>query len=50
MPSWPSNDFIDGILSRRTWRTFKDDPLPDGMLETLVAAGQAAASSSNLQS
>lgn len=50
MPSWPSNKIIDSILSHRTWRTFKDDPLPDGMLETLIAAGQSAASSSNLQS
>lgn len=50
MPSWPTNDIIDSILSHRTWRRFKDDSLPDGMLETLIAAGQSAASSSNLQS
>lgn len=49
-PALPSNDVVDVILAHRSWRSFKSDPLPDGMLETLLAAAQSAATSSNLQS
>ena len=40
---------VDQILAHRTVRAFTDQPLADGTLETLVAAAQSAASSSNLQ-
>ncbi|TGD98589.1 NADPH-dependent oxidoreductase [Methylobacterium nonmethylotrophicum] len=43
------NDVIAGLLAHRTVRAFRPDPLPAGTLETLVAAAQSAASSSNLQ-
>jgi nitroreductase len=45
--SW--NETLDVILSHRSVRAFLPDPLDDGTLETLVAAAQSAASSSNLQ-
>jgi nitroreductase len=45
----PWNGAIDGLLAHRTVRGYKPDPLPDGTLETLVAAAQSAATSSNLQ-
>ncbi|TKD14541.1 NADPH-dependent oxidoreductase [Rhodobacter capsulatus] len=38
------------ILSHRTWRAFRPDPLPEGALELAIAAAQSAATSSNLQS
>lgn len=40
---------IGQILAHRSVRSYKPDPLPEGTIETLVAAGQSAASSSNLQ-
>lgn len=43
------NEVIGQILAHRSVRSYKPDPLPEGMIETLVAAGQSAASSSNLQ-
>jgi nitroreductase len=43
------NETIDVILSHRSVRGFLSDPLPPGTLETLVAAGQSASSSSNVQ-
>ncbi len=43
------NDTIAGLLSHRSVRAFSDRPLPEGLLETLVAAAQSAPSSSNLQ-
>ncbi|KMO12939.1 NADPH-dependent oxidoreductase [Methylobacterium platani] len=45
----PWNDVIAGLLAHRTVRAFRPDPLPPGILETLVAAAQSAPSSSNLQ-
>ncbi len=42
------NDVIATVLAHRTVRAFTSDPLPDGTLETLVAAAQSASSSSNL--
>jgi nitroreductase len=45
----PWNDTIALLLSHRSTRGFRSDPLPDGTLETLVAAAQSAATSSNLQ-
>ncbi|MFG1378260.1 NADPH-dependent oxidoreductase [Xanthobacter autotrophicus] len=43
------NDTIAGLLSHRSVRAFAHRPLPEGLLETLVAAAQSAPSSSNLQ-
>jgi nitroreductase len=45
----PWNEVIAGLLAHRSVRGFKADPLPDGTLETLIAAAQSAATSSNLQ-
>lgn len=43
------NDTIDQLLDHRSVRAFSAEPLPNGLVETLVAAAQSAASSSNLQ-
>jgi nitroreductase len=43
------NETIDVILKHRSVRRFLSDPLPPGTVETLVAAGQSASSSSNVQ-
>jgi nitroreductase len=43
------NDTIADLLAHRSVRAFLPDALPDHILETLVAAGQSAPSSSNLQ-
>lgn len=43
------NDTIATILGHRSVRAYAADPLPEGTIETLVAAAQSAASSSNLQ-
>jgi nitroreductase len=43
------NETIARLLDHRTVRAYRADPLPEGVVETLVAAGQSAASSSNLQ-
>ena len=45
----PWNDAIALMLDHRSVRGFKSDPLPAGTLETLIAAAQSAATSSNLQ-
>src|SRR5580698_3745569 len=45
----PWNDVIATLLSHRSVRGFLPDALPEGTLETLVAAGQSASTSSNLQ-
>ena len=44
-----ANAVIDSLLSHRTIRGFLPQKLPAGTLETLVAAAQSAATSSNLQ-
>ncbi len=48
---WPAlaNPVLEALLSHRSVRAYLPDPLPDGALETAVAAAQSAASSSNLQ-
>ena len=43
------NDTIAQLLSHRTQRALRSDPLPERVIPTLVAAAQSAASSSNLQ-
>lgn len=45
----PWNAHIDLLLSHRSIRGYRPDPLPDGTLETMIAAAQSAATSSNLQ-
>lgn len=43
------SECISTLLSHRSVRAYRDKPLPSGTLETLVAAAQSAATSSNLQ-
>ena len=45
----PWNEVIASLLDHRSVRGYKPDPLPAGTLETLVAAAQSAATSSNMQ-
>lgn len=49
LPDMPANALFDTLLRHRSVRAFSDRALPDGTLEMLVAAGQSAASSSNVQ-
>ncbi|MEN0136884.1 MAG: nitroreductase family protein, partial [Rhodococcus sp. (in: high G+C Gram-positive bacteria)] len=42
------NEHIEMLLAHRSVRTFLPDSLPEGALETMVAAAQSASSSSNL--
>ncbi|WP_095156744.1 NADPH-dependent oxidoreductase [Pseudomonas sp. Irchel 3E13] len=44
-----NNPVIDHLLNHRSVRSYSDRALPDGTLETLIAAAQSAATSSNLQ-
>jgi nitroreductase len=44
-----SNAVLDTLFAHRSVRAFRPEPLPPQTLEVLVAAGQSAASSSNLQ-
>jgi nitroreductase len=48
-PLGPWNDVIASLLEHRSTRGFLPDPLPPNTLETLIAAAQSAATSSNLQ-
>ena len=48
-PEGPWNEHISLLLSHRSVRGYRPDALPAGTLETLVAAAQSAATSSNLQ-
>jgi nitroreductase len=43
------NSVIDLMLTHRSVRGYRPDPLPAGALELIVAAAQSAATSSNLQ-
>ncbi|MBL8702135.1 MAG: NADPH-dependent oxidoreductase [Alphaproteobacteria bacterium] len=45
----PWNDVVAHLLDHRSVRGYRSDPLPAGTLETLVAAAQSAATSSNMQ-
>ncbi|NIE67730.1 NADPH-dependent oxidoreductase [Burkholderia sp. Ax-1719] len=47
LPAW--NETLDSLLAHRSVRNFADKPLPQGTLETLIAAAQSASTSSNLQ-
>jgi nitroreductase len=48
-PIGPWNETIASLLDHRSVRAFLPDPVPDGTLETLIAAAQSAATSSNMQ-
>ncbi|GBQ87086.1 nitroreductase [Gluconacetobacter johannae DSM 13595] len=43
------DDVLRHLLSHRSVRAYRPDPLPDGALEAAVAAAQSASTSSNLQ-
>lgn len=45
----PWTQVIQGLLAHRSVRAYAPTPLPEGTVESLVAAAQSAASSSNLQ-
>ena len=44
-----TNDILAHLLAHRSIRSYRPDPVPQQTVETLVAAAQSAASSSNLQ-
>jgi nitroreductase len=48
-PAGPWNATIASMLDHRSVRGYRPDALPEGTLETLVAAASSAATSSNLQ-
>jgi len=48
-PAGPWNEIIATMLDHRSVRGYRPDPLPDGTLETLIAAASSAATSSNMQ-
>jgi nitroreductase len=48
-PSEQWNDTLGQLLDHRSVRAFTDQALPEGTIETLVAAAQSASTSSNLQ-
>jgi nitroreductase len=43
------SETLELLLNHRSVRAYRQEPLPSGTLETLVAAAQSAATSSNLQ-
>ena len=45
----PWNEVIAALLDHRSVRGYKPDPVPAGTLETMIAAAQSAATSSNMQ-
>lgn len=45
----PLTPVIELMLRHRSVRSYADRPLPEGALEVLIAAGQSAATSSNMQ-
>ena len=47
--SGPWNEVIATMLDHRSVRGYKPDPVPAGALETMIAAAQSAATSSNMQ-
>ena len=47
--SGPWNEVIATMLDHRSVRGYKPDPVPPGTLETMIAAAQSAATSSNMQ-
>ncbi|MEN9772982.1 MAG: hypothetical protein RL322_52 [Pseudomonadota bacterium] len=49
LPQMPASEVVDALFRHRSVRAYSDRALPPGTLEMLVAAGQSAATSSNLQ-
>lgn len=49
LPAMPESAIFDALLRHRSVRAYSSKPLPPGTLELLIAAGQSAATSSNLQ-
>jgi len=49
VPDGPWNAVLASMLAHRSVRAYKPDALPPGTLETVVAAAQSAATSSNMQ-
>ncbi len=49
LPAMPPSALFDTLIRHRSVRAFSQQPLPAGTIEMLVAAGQSAASSSNVQ-
>ncbi len=49
VPAGAWNDTIAGLLAHRSVRAYLPTPLPDGVVEVLVAAASSAPSSSNVQ-
>ena len=47
--AFADNPIIAHLLNHRSVRAFTGEPLPEGLIETLVAAAQSAPTSSNLQ-
>jgi nitroreductase len=47
VPPW--NETLDLLLNHRSVRRFSDRPVPEGTLETLIAAASSASTSSNKQ-
>ena len=45
----PWNAVFDHLLAHHSVRAYRPDPLPEGTLESLIAAAQSASTSSNLQ-
>lgn len=48
-PAGPWNETIAVLLGHRSVRSFLPTPVPEGTLETMIAAAQSASTSSNLQ-
>ena len=48
-PAGPWNETIGVMLGHRSVRRFLPTPVPEGTLETMIAAAQSASTSSNLQ-
>jgi Nitroreductase family len=48
-PTIPWNTALEAIRAHRSVRRYSARPLPDGLIELLVAAAQSAPSTSNLQ-
>lgn len=49
LPWTGAGGVIAAMMAHRSVRSFSDRPLPEGLLETLIAAGQAASTSSYMQ-
>ena len=44
------NQVLDAIITRRSVRSYKPDPIPEDVLERILTAGQYAATGMNRQS